>query len=27
VVIWLTGLVVTKTSTGKAETGDKKEGN
>jgi len=27
VVIWLTGLVVTKTSTGKAGTGDKKEGN
>jgi len=27
VVIWLTGLVVTKTSTDKAETGDKKEGN
>lgn len=26
-VIWLTGLVITKTSTGKSETGDKKEGN
>ena len=27
VVIWLTGLVVAKTSPGKAENGDKKEGN
>jgi len=26
-VIWLTGLVITKTSTGKTETGDKKGGN
>jgi len=27
VVIWLTGLVITRTSTGKAENGDKKEGD
>lgn len=27
VVVWLTGLVITKTSTGKAENGDKKGGN
>lgn len=27
VVIWLTGLVIIKTGSGKAENGDKKEGN
>lgn len=27
VVVWLIGLVITRTSTSKAETGDKKEGN
>ncbi len=27
VVVWLTGLVITKNSTGKAENGDKKGGN
>ncbi len=27
VVVWLTGRVITKASTGKAENGDKKEGN